>query len=555
MLRQSAAPRSATTSGSALHPPVARALSGEAAVSTPESAVERDADALAGRALHAAPARVEAPADSGSAHGPRGGGSLAPEARSYFEPRFGWDFGRVRVHADDEAATAASAVQARAYTLGSDIVFGAGEYAPATPRGRQLLAHELAHVFQHETAAPALAGGGRLLRQPTDKPTTTKEPAKEKPKDEQDIRGQKRTKPKDPKAPKKLRLLVVLWDPDRKDQGPRPTKAEIEESLFGKQATSLREYYLNQSGGKAVIDKVAVLDWVKADKPADHYWNHPEKAGDGFNDGHVEKWAEALGKADKRVDFASFDDDGNLKLDAEELGILIVIPQAGPFGTNRIAEGPNQKPLVLDKVQIGWIAEVYMPSALPLGLMRHELGHLFFGFPDIYGNKKFPKHQADKYSIMAITYSDAQIDAPARLRLGWVTGKPITGSGSYKLTSVETSREVLTYDRPGSKPREYFVLERREKGNYDRDLPVHGLVMWRVVDDGDPENLYRFKPYSKDAWPMNKQLDGYCLFWSGGIDAGVVVAVDPKRPDEVQISVSVPKAPTAVKQAPAPNKP
>ena len=200
----------------------------------------------------------------------------------------------------------------------------------------------------------------------------------------QDIRGEKRTKPTDAKAPKKLRLLVVLWDPGRKDQGPRPTKAQIEESLFGSQATSLREYYLNQSGGKAVIDKVAVLEWVKADKPADHYWNHPEKAGDGFKDGHVEKWAEALAKADKRVEFTSFDEDGNLELSSEELGILIVIPQKSPFGTNRLAEGPNQKRLVLDGVKIGMIAEVYMPSPMNLGVTRHEIGHLFFGLPDLY---------------------------------------------------------------------------------------------------------------------------------------------------------------------------
>jgi M6 family metalloprotease-like protein len=545
---------------------VARALSPDAAVSTPEHAGERDADALSARALQAAPARVAAPPELRQAGPSRAGAALSPEVRSYFEPRFGWDFGSVRVHAGGEAATAASAVQARAYTHGSDIVFGAGEYAPATPRGRQLLSHELAHVFQHESsaaargtnpasAATAPADGGRLMRQPVDKPAPAKEPAKPPAKDPQDIRGQKRPKPK-PGAPKKLRLLVVLWDPGRKDQGPRPTAKEIEDSLFGPQAESLREFYLNQSGGKAVIEKVAVIDWLKADKPADHYWKHPEKAADGFKDGHVEKWAEALGKADTRVDFSSFDDNGDLELTAEELGILIVIPQAAPDGFNRMAEGPNQKRLVLDGVNIGMIAEVYMPSPMNLGVTRHELGHLLFGLPDLYENKKHPKNQADAFSLMSITYTDAQIDAPSRLRLGWVTGKAITGSGSYKIKSVETSREVLTYDRPGSKPREYIVIERREKGKYDKDLPVYGLVMWRVVDDGDPENLYRYRPYSRDTWPMNAKLDGYTFFWSGGITADIVISVDPTRPDEVQISITAPKAPQpAMKQAPAPGTP
>ena len=79
------------------------------------------------------------------------GAPLSPEMRSYFEPRFGHDFSQVRVHTDGAAALA---VQARAYTYGRDIVFGSGEYAPASGAGRRLLAHELTHVVQ-QGAAPA----------------------------------------------------------------------------------------------------------------------------------------------------------------------------------------------------------------------------------------------------------------------------------------------------------------------------------------------------------------------------------------------------------------
>ena len=64
------------------------------------------------------------------------------------EPRFGADFAPVRVHTDGDAAGGAAAVAARAYTVGNDIVFGAGEYAPGSETGRRLLAHELAHVMQ-----------------------------------------------------------------------------------------------------------------------------------------------------------------------------------------------------------------------------------------------------------------------------------------------------------------------------------------------------------------------------------------------------------------------
>ncbi len=76
------------------------------------------------------------------------GHSLPAETRSFFEPRFGHDFSNVRVHTDTKAAESARAVNAHAYTVGNNIVFGSGMYAPATGRGAGLLAHELTHVAQ-----------------------------------------------------------------------------------------------------------------------------------------------------------------------------------------------------------------------------------------------------------------------------------------------------------------------------------------------------------------------------------------------------------------------
>jgi Domain of unknown function (DUF4157) len=76
------------------------------------------------------------------------GQSLEPEARAELEARLGHDFSQVRVHTDVRAAESASTMHSRAYTVGRDIVFAAGEYAPETTSGRRLLAHELAHVVQ-----------------------------------------------------------------------------------------------------------------------------------------------------------------------------------------------------------------------------------------------------------------------------------------------------------------------------------------------------------------------------------------------------------------------
>jgi hypothetical protein len=93
-----------------------------------------------------------------SIHALRGrGGALPAATRALFEPRFGRDFGNVRVHTDGRAAEAAKSIHARAFTIGNDIVFGAGQYSPTSGDGQKLLAHELTHVVQQQgSGAPAL---------------------------------------------------------------------------------------------------------------------------------------------------------------------------------------------------------------------------------------------------------------------------------------------------------------------------------------------------------------------------------------------------------------
>jgi hypothetical protein len=78
-----------------------------------------------------------------------GGGQPLPEPlRASLEPRFGRGLGDVRAHVGPEAAALAREANARAFTVGRHIVFGAGEYRPGVEQGRRLIAHELTHVFQ-----------------------------------------------------------------------------------------------------------------------------------------------------------------------------------------------------------------------------------------------------------------------------------------------------------------------------------------------------------------------------------------------------------------------
>lgn len=79
-----------------------------------------------------------------------GGQPLSRSLRTFFEPHLGYDLAPVRLHTDAQAAEIANDLNARAFTLGRNVVFGAGQFAPETEDGRRLLAHELTHVSQQQ---------------------------------------------------------------------------------------------------------------------------------------------------------------------------------------------------------------------------------------------------------------------------------------------------------------------------------------------------------------------------------------------------------------------
>ena len=96
----------------------------------------------------------------------RGGGrQLDAGVARHLEPSLGESLGDVRVHTGEAASALARAVSARAFTVGSDIFFGAGEYRPGSPGGNELIAHEVAHTIQ-QRGAPA--SGPLLVSEPGD---------------------------------------------------------------------------------------------------------------------------------------------------------------------------------------------------------------------------------------------------------------------------------------------------------------------------------------------------------------------------------------------------
>lgn len=148
-------------------------LQAKLAVSRPDDPLEIEADRVADDLMRdvgssatprgdgGAPLEVDSAAEADVLRLQGGGEPLPDQVLELMEPRFGVDFGQVRVHTGPDAVRSAEGIGARAYTLGSNIVFGAGEYAPSTSAGQRLLAHELAHVVQQG------AGPGIVARRET----------------------------------------------------------------------------------------------------------------------------------------------------------------------------------------------------------------------------------------------------------------------------------------------------------------------------------------------------------------------------------------------------
>lgn len=133
----------------------------DAALSQPEPLVQRRVNDVGATGIGTAPPIVHEVLASP-------GRPLDATTRTFFESRFGYDFGNVRVHSDTKAAESAQAVNALAYTLGRDVVFGTGQYALQTSTGQRLLAHELAHVMQGTNRIQRFPGHGNDFAVETD---------------------------------------------------------------------------------------------------------------------------------------------------------------------------------------------------------------------------------------------------------------------------------------------------------------------------------------------------------------------------------------------------
>jgi immune inhibitor A len=288
-----------------------------------------------------------------------------------------------------------------------------------------------------------------------------------------------------------IRVIVVLVD---FVDAPLSHSADHFRDLFfsvGKVPTgSVREYYTEVSNGLITITG-DVAGPYRLPRTVAAY------AGGGSGIDNPEPNARTMARdaaqlANPDVDFGPYDNDGNGFVDA------FIVIHAGPGAeeTGNASHIWSHKwvfaggPFNADSTQIfGYLT---VPEDCRIGVCAHELGHLLFGWPDLYDTDESSEGLGN-WCLMAGGSWNGSGDVPAhpsawcKAGQGWVTVENRTTSGALTVKDVKADKKVYRFWKGGTASDEYFLAEHRRRTGYDSKLPGEGLLVYHV-DDSIEEN-------------------------------------------------------------------
>ncbi len=290
----------------------------------------------------------------------------------------------------------------------------------------------------------------------------------------------------DPPNPKSgVRPLLVLIADLNSPTEPAPTISDVDRAYFGT-SPSVSDYLFNISNGKLIIQKAGIYKYL-LDPPYDSYFqNDPDDLdNDGWTGDGKKLWTATLLKSDSDIDYSSFDKNHDGYVYPDELGIHIIVPHNVPYpgGAMRYLElrqNPHS-PLVLDGVTLVGASSSGSGNPVSVGTPSHELLHLFIDARDLYFSYFFP-YAAGGYSIMDQFWGIAQLDPYEKMRSGWLNSFEITNSGCFYLPRIDSSAIVHIIEKKNSNPREFYILENRQKGTYDSQIFDSGIGVWRITE-------------------------------------------------------------------------
>lgn len=303
-----------------------------------------------------------------------------------------------------------------------------------------------------------------------------------------------------------VNVIVVMVDFSDKKFTADQTKEHYAKLWFEEGTNSVKDFYHDVSNG-AVDIKGEVVGPFRMAKPIKYYANGQNGTGERTPNARTLARDVAI-LANPTVNFKQYDNDGDGFVDA------FVIVHAGE-GAERTGQ-PNDiwsHKWVLDKgayqadgTQI--YSYLTVPANCKLGVCAHELGHLAFGWPDLY-DADYTSGGIGDWCLMAAGSYNGDENNPSppcawcKLDQGWVDATIPTQTQQVELPDVKDGHSVIKVWKDGAPQSEYFLLENRQQKGRDKDLPSGGLLIWHIdekkVDNTSEQTNYKVALLQSDG--------------------------------------------------------
>jgi len=305
-----------------------------------------------------------------------------------------------------------------------------------------------------------------------------------------------------------VRVVVILVNFKDKKMTAAHNKSYFQNLFFSTGVLphgSVKEYYKEATHGIINIDGEVAGPFTLSQNMS--YYAHGASGMGGASPNARNMAQEAAQLANPSVNFAPYDNDGNGFVDA----FIVLHAGSGAEQTGSVNDIWSHKwvlpaEFTADGTKIyGYLT---VPEDSRIGVCAHELGHLLFGFPDLY-DTDYSSEGIGNWCLMSggswngSGIAGAQAgDIPAhpsawcKANQGWVSTVVQTANADVTVQDVKTSNKVYRLWKDGTGGKEYFLVENRQRVKYDQGLPGDGLLIWHI-DDSISSNTNEAHPKVK----------------------------------------------------------